>query len=85
MKKLLTLVVGAVLLASSVNAASLNNETVASVINEMTRVNDAMKGILLENDGLVTANLALVKKNKLWSEQLNTRLRPQSVPLIEFF
>ncbi len=77
MKKLLTLVVGAVLLASSVNAASLNNETVRSVMSEMGRINTSMKGLLKENDGLGPVNNSLIKKNKLWEEQLTSRIAPK--------
>jgi len=58
------------------HAAALNNETVQSVIGEMGKTNTQMKTILEENDGLVIANENLVKKNKLWQGQLDTRLQP---------
>lgn len=58
------------------HTAALNNETVQSVMSEMGKINTQMKTILEENDGLVIANVNLVKKNKLWQEQLDTRLQP---------
>lgn len=59
------------------HTAALNNETVQSVIGEMGKINTQMKTILEENDGLVIANVNLVKKNKLWQEQLATRIVPK--------
>lgn len=76
MKNLLTLVFGALLFASSVNATSLNNETVRSVMSEMGKINSSMKSILSENDGIVSTNETLIKKNRLWQGQLDTRLKP---------
>ncbi len=58
------------------HAEALNNETVQSVIGEMTNINTQMKSLLSENDGLVTANENLVKRNALWEEQLTGRIQP---------
>lgn len=68
--------------AVQVNASALNNMTVPGTINEMSKIAGSITGLLKENDGIVTANANLMKKNKLWQEQLDKRLKPLSVPLL---
>lgn len=65
-----------------VHASALNNMTVPGVMNEMSKLTSSITGLLEENDGIVIDNSNLMKKNKLWQEQLDSRLRPISVPLL---
>ena len=72
---------GKILLAVTFFATIQASQAVAltaveNVIGEMGKINTTMKSVLLENDGLATANVNLIKKNELWQEQLDTRLQP---------